>query len=663
MKRIIIIKLLLVVASFCFSQMNGNFTNLDVRNRSTFRGPHYIYDSTYFKPYSVNVPLLATGQPLGWFLTTTKGAEAKLVRVTIGNLADSLGPFMPQYWSLSGDDIENNNAGKVILPGDSTFFDAIPGEATKVGRILHVNQYGEIEWTSPATLKDTLEVLMPQYWTYVDAATDTLYNNSPPEDSLGVVLFKHPIELLPTTATTGMIKQGGSTIFHTYHEKGDNNLFIGQGAGNLTADSSFNIGIGKGALSKITDGYKNTAIGYNALGKNTSGGVNVAVGDGALSEITTTKYNTAVGSNAMRNTGEHNTAIGYRAMFKDGTTALRNTAVGSQALLNLTTGDDNIAIGLGALMGISDGSRNIGIGWTSNGNNYSGDDNIAIGYKAIYGDVNKTRERNIAIGNNALSDIAVATNNVCIGHNAGVSDSIGSDNVFIGYESSYLNKIGNKNIFLGYQSGYSEMGSNKLYIENSNSATPLIYGDFAADSIVINGDVTVTGNILYTDTHWDDLTTAAEAAKLGVNNKPVFNYDSLALKWDDADSTTNYIVANFQMKHTYAPGTDIYPHIHYIQSSTADTVEWFIMDYKWVDVGEARPGAFTRIHTNDQTVFPYTSGSIHQIAEFPAIDGTGHTESSILECRIYCWADGEIYTKELDIHFQINKPGTYNEYP
>lgn len=60
-----------------------------------------------------------------------------------------------------------------------------------------------------------------------------------------------------------------------------------------------------------------------------------------------------------------------------------------------------------------------------------------------------------------------------------------------GRGSSYHNKSGN--IFIGYQAGYNETGSNKLYIDNSNTATPLIHGDFSTDAITINGALTVTG--------------------------------------------------------------------------------------------------------------------------------------------------------------------------
>ena len=43
--------------------------------------------------------------------------------------------------------------------------------------------------------------------------------------------------------------------------------------------------------------------------------------------------------------------------------------------------------------------------------------------------------------------------------------------------------------------GSQERGSNKLYIDNTSTPTPLIYGDFETDSLTFNGDVKVTGNL------------------------------------------------------------------------------------------------------------------------------------------------------------------------
>jgi hypothetical protein len=48
-------------------------------------------------------------------------------------------------------------------------------------------------------------------------------------------------------------------------------------------------------------------------------------------------------------------------------------------------------------------------------------------------------------------------------------------------------------VFIGFQAGYSETGSDKLYIENTDSSTPLIGGDFSTDDVIINGNLEITG--------------------------------------------------------------------------------------------------------------------------------------------------------------------------
>jgi hypothetical protein len=44
---------------------------------------------------------------------------------------------------------------------------------------------------------------------------------------------------------------------------------------------------------------------------------------------------------------------------------------------------------------------------------------------------------------------------------------------------------------IGTEAGYFETGSNKLYIDNTSSNNPLIYGEFNNDLVKINGDLYV----------------------------------------------------------------------------------------------------------------------------------------------------------------------------
>jgi hypothetical protein len=53
----------------------------------------------------------------------------------------------------------------------------------------------------------------------------------------------------------------------------------------------------------------------------------------------------------------------------------------------------------------------------------------------------------------------------------------------VGADSGWNSVSGSSNVFLGYRAGYNETGSNKLYIANSNTNPPLIYGDFSTGRV------------------------------------------------------------------------------------------------------------------------------------------------------------------------------------
>jgi hypothetical protein len=84
-------------------------------------------------------------------------------------------------------------------------------------------------------------------------------------------------------------------------------------------------------------------------------------------------------------------------------------------------------------------------------------------------------EKNIVIGNDAM------------GENLFAGSGTGSSNIVIGVQAGYSASNSSSNIFIGNQAGFSETGSNKLIIENSSSAAPLISGDFINDFLKING--------------------------------------------------------------------------------------------------------------------------------------------------------------------------------
>jgi hypothetical protein len=201
-------------------------------------------------------------------------------------------------------------------------------------------------------------------------------------------------------------------------------------------DLSSNLGLGKSTLASITNGDNNVAVGSTALALATTGDDNTATGAYALSKLTTGFANTANGALALASVaGSSNTATGAYALASATTTSF-NTANGAFALHLNTTGASNTAIGASALY------------------------------------FNTTGGLNTALGRFSLR-----------------SNTTGNNNTALGYQAGYNNSTGSSNIFIGYTAGFNETGSNKLYIENSSSASPLIFGDFSTDALTINGSL------------------------------------------------------------------------------------------------------------------------------------------------------------------------------
>ncbi|MGB0974220.1 MAG: tail fiber domain-containing protein [Flavobacteriaceae bacterium] len=167
--------------------------------------------------------------------------------------------------------------------------------------------------------------------------------------------------------------------------------------------------------------------------------------------------------------------IGENAGLNDDLSANTNVAVGRNTLRNNSTGAFNTAIGDNAMFN----STNVG--------------NTAVGASSLY---SNTSYNNTAIGVNALRFNTTGYENVTLGYGSLRNNVTGNRNTALGFEAG-LNSSGSNNILIGYRAGNNETGSNLLYIDNSNTTTPLIWGDFSANEIVINGSLGVGGNYVF----------------------------------------------------------------------------------------------------------------------------------------------------------------------
>ncbi len=144
--------------------------------------------------------------------------------------------------------------------------------------------------------------------------------------------------------------------------------------------------------------------------------------------------NTALGSNALQNntTGLVNTATGADAL-KGNTTGFQNTADGAGALISNTTGNANTAVGLDALVGNTTGNANIAVGDAALRVNTTGTDNVAIGGLALSNSI--IGFANTAAGDEALLN-ATGTFNIGVGAGAGSNLVTGDNNIDIGNQGA-----------------------------------------------------------------------------------------------------------------------------------------------------------------------------------------------------------------------------------
>lgn len=113
--------------------------------------------------------------------------------------------------------------------------------------------------------------------------------------------------------------------------------------------------------------------------------------------------------------------------------------------------------------------------------------NTALGYYAL-SDVT-SGPNNTAIGRAALNSNTTGYSNVAVGANNLINNTTGWRNTAIGHAAGQAIVSGTGNVFIGHDAGYWETDSNKLYINNTNTSSPLIYGDFSSDNLVFNGNV------------------------------------------------------------------------------------------------------------------------------------------------------------------------------
>lgn len=135
---------------------------------------------------------------------------------------------------------------------------------------------------------------------------------------------------------------------------------------------------------------------------------------------------------------------------------------------------------------------------------------------------------------------------------------------------------------------------------------------------------------------------------------------------------TRTVFSNFHLNHDWAPGTKLYPHIHFSPNtnSTGDVV----FQFSWTAAKGHGQAVFPAVTTKTLTfTIPANSAHTHFIAELPEIDSVDGTnlevDSLILMSISRLGADAadtfadSVWGLTVDLHYQASKFGTPNKTP
>jgi hypothetical protein len=207
--------------------------------------------------------------------------------------------------------------------------------------------------------------------------------------------------------------------------------------------------------------------------------------------------------------GKFNSFMGYRSGYKN-QVGKKNVFIGHESGF-ANNADFNVFIGNESGKANNTGQYNTFLGYQSGLKNTSGEGNTFIGFQS--GESNLTGYQNTYMGYNSGWYNNTASRNVFIGYGCAQFHQTGDFNTIVGYQAGSSNQFGEKNIFIGHQAGQTETGSSRLYVDITNTTSPLLWGDFLNRRLVINGNATsnlnnrtffVNGSAGGTGAWWND---------------------------------------------------------------------------------------------------------------------------------------------------------------
>jgi hypothetical protein len=237
------------------------------------------------------------------------------------------------------------------------------------------------------------------------------------------------------------------------------------------------------------------------------------------------------------------------------------------------------------------------------------------------------------------------------------SGTIGSTNAY----TLRTNNVPRATIFASGQVGIG-VGAITAITPFMQIAGDLIVGGTTAAYLAVSsvGYPTMIGTVA-----WEDVRVPGYAFGKNVSSPSLVSVGSSGglLVNGFSGAALNQVYFNIQLPHSYKLASDIYPHVHWMATTTVTgDVEWKL-EYSWTNINEAT------VANNTITVLTSAAGTAYyqKLASFAAITGTGRDISSNLLCRFYRDGSGlDTYSDiagvlDFDVHIQQDTLGSTAE--
>jgi hypothetical protein len=330
---------------------------------------------------------------------------------------------------------------------------------------------------------------------------------------------------------------GGANVFGQY------NTFVGEHAGaNNRWFDSYTIGLGyqtgvSGSVPITTPITKSFSIGYNAqntasnqyvLGGASSGDKLNGISNGTLTITDSAFVNTI---KISRGAAMVPTNIGIGNLtLKSNTFGFANVVFGDSAAMSLTSHNGGVFIGFRAAKNLTGGFQSIGIGGDAMLYHKTGERNTIVGAQAMQNDSTGGQYNNgfgygalfncqncrfnAVFGDQGLASGTTADSSTLVGSAVGWNITTGDANVIVGFNAGAQLTTGTANVLIGTRVASSSGNfSNQLWIHNTNTSSPLIWGDFAAMQLKTNGSFETVGLDNYTTNLGSSYTSRSKVDK------------------------------------------------------------------------------------------------------------------------------------------------------